>query len=473
MKRFPLRAAAAALALALLSGCGQSVPASPVSLTVWTYYNGDQLTAFNGLVDLFNQTVGTEQGIYVESSSYGSVEDLQDSVLSAAAQEPGARNMPNIFAAYADTAYALDQMGQVVDLQNYLTQEELDQYVDSYLTEGSFSGGGSIQIFPTAKSTELLLLNATDWAPFAQATGATLEQLSTMEGLVETAEAYYNWTDSATPAPNDGKAFFGWDAMANYMLVGAMQMGTEIFSVSQGHMTLHFPKETARRLWENFYVPFVKGYFEASGRFRSDGVKTGAIISFVGSSSGATFFPTQVIVNDTESYPIEMQVLPVPRFQGGEAVAVQQGAGMVVTKGSEEEIRASVEFLKWFTSPEHNITFSVESGYLPVTKAGSQMDAILASGVEINGVMEQILTVAVDTVNQQRLYTPKAFPGGTDARAILEHTLRDRATADREVVLEGLAQGQGLEEAAAPFVSDASFEAWYQTLLAQLQPFAG
>lgn len=32
--------------------------------------------------------------------------------------------MPNIFSAYADTAYTLEQMGQVVDLSPYLTEKE-------------------------------------------------------------------------------------------------------------------------------------------------------------------------------------------------------------------------------------------------------------------------------------------------------------------------------------------------------------
>ena len=63
-----------------------------------------------------------------------------------------------------------------------------------------------------------------------------------------------------------------------------------------------------------------------------------------------------------------MKALPCPEFADSEPYAVQQGAGMVVTRGSDEEISASVEFLKWFTDPEHNLAFSIASGYLPVTK---------------------------------------------------------------------------------------------------------
>ena len=67
----------------------------------------------------------------------------------------------------------------------------------------------------------------------------------------------------------------------------------------------------------------------------------------------------------SDAHSISMKVLPCPKFADGEAYAVQQGAGMVVTQGSEQEIKACVTFLKWFTTPENNITFSVDSSYLP------------------------------------------------------------------------------------------------------------
>ena len=83
--------------------------------------------------------------------------------------------------------------------------------------------------------------------------------------------------------------------MANYMIVGAKQLGCEIFEVHNGKMTLHFDHDVVRKLWDNYYVPLVKGYFAANGRFRSDDVKTGALLGCVGSCASATFFPKQVM----------------------------------------------------------------------------------------------------------------------------------------------------------------------------------
>ena len=466
-------------AACLLSGCAAQGPQAkldpknPVTVTVWHYYNGAQLSAFSQLVTEFNETEGREKGIVVEQSSQGTVSELEQSVLDAANKKVGASEVPNIFAAYADTAYAVDGLGLVADVRPYLTDEEYASYIGSYLDEGDFAGDGSLKIFPIAKSVELFMLNATDWEQFSSETGASEAELATFEGVARTAQQYYEWTDARTPGvPDDGKAFFGRDAFANYMLIGARQLGVELLSVGKdGKPALNFDRAAVRRLWDNYYVPFVKGYFGANGRFRSDDVKTGDVIAYVGSSSGATFFPDARIVSDTESYPIELQVLACPQFEGGQPYAVQQGAGLVVTNGTPQQMTASVEFLKWFTQADRNFAFSLASGYLPVKKeaneaafAEKQMDA---AGMDDG--MRTILTTALDIASTQNLYTPRAFSGGTKARNILEYAMPDKAAEDRAAVLALLSSGVPYGEAVAQFCNDDAFELWYADTLAALE----
>ena len=156
-KRMILLSIVIAMSMAL-TGCGSKSPLdpkNPVTIEVWNYYNGDQLTAFDNLVEEFNETIGKEKGIIVKGSSQGSVNDLETNVLAALKGEVGAAEVPNIFMAYADTAYTADQMGGIVDLKKYLTEAEIGVYIDSYMDEGDFSGNGEIKIFPMAKSTEV------------------------------------------------------------------------------------------------------------------------------------------------------------------------------------------------------------------------------------------------------------------------------------------------------------------------------
>lgn len=146
---------------------------------------------------------------------------------------------------------------------------------------------------------------------------------------------------------------------------------------------------------------------------------------------------------------------------------------MAVAKTTDAEVEASVVFLKWFTQPENNIAFAVGSGYLPVTYAANDMDAIHSSGLALTGNMENVLTEAVDAVNTNELYTTKAFEGGTDARSKLNYSMSDLATADRATVEERLAAGESAEEAEAEFLTDEYFEAWYQSLCDALSQYEG
>ncbi len=469
----------AALAFTL-TGCGNKNlldPGNPVSLTVWHYYNGSQQVAFDALVEEFNETVGREKGIYVQGYSQGSVSDLETAVRDSIAGKVGADAMPDIFSSYADTAYEIEQAGALASLSEYLSEEELERYVDSYIEEGRIASDGSLRIFPTAKSTEIMMINKTDWELFAEATGASLDDLKTIEGVTATAQAYYEWTDSLTPdVVEDGKAFYGRDAVANYFIIGMQQLGVEIFQVENGQLTLNVPKEELRRLWENYYVPMVKGYFGAYGSFRSDDVKTGELLAYTGSTSSAMYFPNQVEL-ENNSYAIDYIVMTAPIFDGGEHYAVQQGAGMVVSKSDEKHEYAAVEFLKWFTEAENNLQFGCVSGYLPVLKEASnveKLDQIIADkGLEVAPKTYDCLTTIFKEMDNMTLYTNKSFENGSAARKVLEYNLADKAAKDRAEVEAALEQGKSLEEASAVYVTDEAFEEWYNSFCDSLNSVVG
>lgn len=458
-----------------LAGCGKKSPLDPkdpVSLTVWHYYNGSQQTAFDALVEEFNDTVGQEKGIYVEGFSQGSVSDLETAVRDSIEGKVGADAMPDIFSSYADTAYEVEQAGALADISVYLSEEELAQYVDSYIEEGRIAADGSLRIFPTAKSTEIMMINKTDWEKFADATGASLDTLATIEGVNATAKAYYEWTDSLTPdIPEDGKAFYGRDALANYFIIGMQQLGVEIFHVENGEVTINVPEEELYRLWENYYVPIVKGYFGAYGSFRSDDVKTGDILAYTGSTSSAMYFPDQVELEDG-SYAIDYIVMMAPVFEAGERCAVQQGAGMVVSKSDEKHEYAAVEFLKWFTLAENNLEFGCVSGYLPVLKeanSAEKLDQVIASEqLTVAPKTYDCLTTIFQEMDGMTLYTNKSFENGSAARKVLEYHLADKAAEDRAAIAAELEEGKSLEEAAGPYVTGDAFKEWYLSFCDEL-----
>lgn len=460
----------AALAASVLGGCGSETTKTeeaknydkllnkdnPTTITIWHYYNGVQLMGFDEAVEEFNNTVGLDKGIIVEAYSKNSVSELADSVVASVKKDSGAETPPNIFQTYAETAYVVDQLDGLADMSKYLTK-------------GEFAGDGSLKIFPTAKSTEVMMLNATDWQPFADATGVTTDDLSTWEGLVEVSKKYYEYTDDKTPdVKNDGKAFFGRDSIANYMNIGAKQLGSEFVKVdNDGNTSVAIDKEALKKLWENYYVPYVNGYFTAQGRFRSEDEKTGTMIALICSTTGAMYFPTEVTIDDDTSYPIDDMVLPVPNFEGTDPYIVQQGAGMSVLKSDEKSEYASSVFLKWFTEKERNINFSAETGYLPVKKEACNYSEIEKatekSGKQLSDICKDTLSLAIDEINSRTLYTMPPFKNSADVRTFLESYIQDSAQSAYDDAWAKIDGGDDRDTVIAEYTDDKAFDTWYDS----------
>lgn len=449
------------LLLLFCAGCGKEETVSrndtPTTIVVWHYYNAQQKEVFDRLVSQFNRTVGAEKGIYVTAESKGEVDTLAKEVLAAAKKEIGAEEMPDIFASYVDTVNTIFEMGMLTDISQYMTGDELAEYIPSFLEEGMLAEG-ELQVFPIAKSTELLYLNKTDWDKFAAESGHELEELSTWEGILQVAEDYYNWSG--------GKVFFGRDAEANFMYVGCHQLGEDIYRVENGECYVEFSEEALRKIWECYAVPYIKGYYGAYGRFRSDDVKTGDLIACVSSTASAAYFPTEVVQADGSTYPIEGMVLPLPDFEGTDACGVQQGAGMAVTKSEESKEQAAVEFLKWFTDVEQNVTFCAESGYFPVKK-GEAVTEQLKESLKEQGIAEvefiyQNMIEGIEAVNKHELYTPPVVEGGENYRSMITSGLTDALEQYKEsyAVLEPDSQEQFLEQC---------FQEWMTELKQKIQ----
>lgn len=465
---------AAAAALSLLSGCGSGKGGfdkllnknNPVTIKIWHYYNGVQQTQFDEMVAEFNNTVGSEKGIFVEAYSKNSVSELAGSVLASVNKDPGAEEAPDIFGTYVETAYQIDQLGMLADLNAYFSEEEKAEYIGEYIAEGVFGSGDSMKIFPTAKCTEVMILNLTDWKSFADAEGVTYDDMKTWEGLTRVAEKYYDYTDAQTPdAANDGKAFFGRDAVANYMIIGAKQLGNAFAQADQdGNVTVGADQETLRKLWDNFYVPYVKGYYAAESRFRSDDVKIGSIIALICSTTGATYYPSEVTIDDDDIYPIENIVLNVPNFEGTDPYIVQQGAGMSVIKSDEKTEYACAVFLKWFTEEERNIRFAVNSGYLPVKKAANDIGRIssVEGAAQISETMLNTFKTAIVEINNYSLYTSPPFDQSAQVRDFIGDTIESAAKADHAAAWERIDAGEARDAVLEEYTSDAAFLAWYE-----------
>ena len=442
----------------------------PVSLSFWHHYMGEQKAMLDNLVTEFNNTIGAEKGITVIAHKMDNTGDIHNKLVSAAKGEPGSDGFPDMATAYPGTAYTLYNMGKLISLEKYMSKKELDKYEQSFLEEGRLTPESGIVIFPIAKSTEVIYINYTFYKQFLddynrKSPENKLDEnmLSTFEGISETAKAYYNWTDSKTPdKPDDGKAFYGFDAVSNFAIVGFKQLGADFFSVhdKSGEIDLNNPAMDS--IWKEYFVPAVKGYYGAYSFYRSEDVQTGDLIMFAGSSAGAGFFPNTVTFADNTKFDIELKVLPYPTFKNGRNIAVQQGAGVIVANTSPQKEYASIVFLKWLTEPKRNIDFVLKTGYLPVTNEAiekilpEELSKIKDDTACIN--VSKVINAALDMMKTHDMYTYKPFDHSDDIRYAFEDKYLSYTAEAREEFINDLSGGSDFSSCVKSKITKQSFD---------------
>lgn len=429
---------------------------NPIAITIWHYYNGNVKDKFDDLVNKFNESIGVERGIVIDAKSHGDVQQLADAVYNAANKTIGSEIMPDIFAAYPDNAYRINKVIELVDLEQYFSGDELKAFRKEFLEEGRFGTDQRLRIVPIAKSTEVLYLNKTYWDSFAKEANVGIEELSTWEGLVRAAEKYKKYS---------GKALFSIDANANYMLLASMQLGKELYNYNGNRVRLNFSEDVAYRIWNNYYIPYLKGYFTKSGRFSSDDAKTGIILSYTGSTAGSAYFPKQVTFSQSEVYPIDVITLPYPYFENGEKYVIQQGAGMCITKSDKAHEYASALFLKWFTAAEQNVDFAVSTAYFPVKNEALEKNKILTSlnKTEItNKAIGEAINTTLKMLESYTMYGNKPFEGSYDMRVLLETHLFNFMQKDLNFLEKRVAEGEERSKVIEALSSKERFDKWYQ-----------
>lgn len=433
----------------------------PVVVVLWHSYNAVAKSVFDDLVMEFNETVGMDQGIIVEPVGYGSSNELDDVLYASASHVIGSDPLPDIFTAYPDSAYRLDGIVPLVHLDDYFSQEELEAYRPEFLKEGIWEGDGIHRMIPVAKSTEILYLNETDWEAFAGDTGADKEMLKTWEGLAQAAGLYYEWSG--------GSPFLGMNAFNDFAALSAAQLG-EGFCRTQDGPAFHYSRDTARRVWDAYYVPHIKGWYE-SRTYNQDGIKSGRLMAYIGSSAGAGFFPQVVIEDEKQSHPISCGSYAYPVFRGGTPYMGQRGANMAVFASDESHQEAAVRFLKWFTEPEQNIRFAVGTGYLPVQEKALKSVSGLVDHVESQDnaqAVEQSIRTSLKALENHNVYVRETFQGSYDMDQIFSVSLENRVNADLESLKQRMEKGESRESVERELLDGEHFDLWYETLLQEM-----
>ena len=206
-------------------------------------------------------------------------------------------------------------------------------------------------ILPLTKSTEILFVNKTAFDRFAADTGVSLDDLFTWEGLYAVAEIYRDWSK--------GKCFFVHDDHFSYFQVGVESLGEDFFD--ENGLTFG---SIFHRAWEPYARTALTGEPWLGSGYATEPLRTGDAIASVASSASVLYYSNIVTYPDNTTEEVEIISLPCPIFEDGEKLVMQRGVGVCTVK----------------STPERNVDFVTELGYMPVTKAG--FDEYLPSAIE-------------------------------------------------------------------------------------------
>ena len=403
---------------------------TPTTITVWHVYGGQTDSPLNDLIDKFNQTVGKEQQINVQVTSVSNTNTIHELVLAAANGEPGAPELPDLFVSYPKTVMALPDDSILVDYRDYFSEEELSAFLPAFVEEGTVND--RLVVLPVAKSTEIMYINQTIFDRFSQATGVTIENLDTWEGLFQAAETYAAWTDAQTPdIPGDAKSMFVHDYYFNYFQVGAESLGEDFF---QGDELAFGPAfQTA---WEPLARAALQGGVWLKGGYATESIRTGDSIVSVASSASILYYSDVVTYPDNTSEEITIISRPCPVFENGEKLVMQRGAGFCTVRSTPEREWAAVTFLKWLTEPEHNVEFVTQTGYMPVIRAAFETELPKAIEELENPKYVSLYQAYLDTQANYEFYVPPQMETYLNLETTLEDQVRSQLALGRQDYLD-------------------------------------
>ena len=436
-----------AILLLCCTGCSGSInkEGAPTTITVWHVYGGQTDSPLNDLIEEFNQTVGKERQINVQVTSVSNTNTIHELVLAAANKEPGASELPDLFISYPKTVTALQDDSILVDYRDYFSEEELSAFLPDFVEEGMVND--RLVVLPVAKSTEIMYINKTLFDRFSQATGVTMEDLNTWEGLYKAAEIYAEWTDAQTPeVAGDAKSLFVHDYYFNYFQVGVESLGEDFFEGDK----LAFGPEL-RKAWEPLAQAALKGGIWLKGGYATESIRTGDSIVSVASSASILYYSDVVTYPDNTSEDITIISKPCPVFENGDKLVMQRGAGFCTVRSTPEREQAAVTFLKWLTEPTHNVEFVTKTGYMPVTKEAFENELPKAiEGLE-SEKYKSLYQAYLDTQRDYQFYVPPHLEAYLDLETTLEETVRAQLILGRKNYLD--ANETGLEQ-----ISEERFE---------------
>ena len=399
-KKLTSLALSAALMTGLMTGCGSTKSASneeivteitePVEITFWHAMNGDLAKTLQNLTDKF---MASNENITVTLQNQSSYPDLQQKITATSASP---QDLPTLTQAYPHWMVNAVQDELLVDLKPYIENETIGDKNYNNILDGFRKGSevdGKVYGMPFNKSTEVIWYNKTLFDELGLEVPTTFEEFAQV---------------SKTITEKKGIVGAGFDSLNNFYTTYLKNKGVDFNSETD--VTSAESVEAA-----NYYLDGVKeGYFRIAGtdNYLSGPFAAEQLGMYVGSNAGESF------VKQGVDGKFEIGVAAYP----AESV-MQQGTDLYMFSNATPEQRtAAFEFLKFLTSTENQVTWGVETGYIPATQ-----DAITTEDYTNSG---SLVAPILSDATSKNLFINKVAQGVdsayNEAKVVMEDILSDK-----------------------------------------------
>jgi ABC-type glycerol-3-phosphate transport system substrate-binding protein len=332
-----------ALALSLLVACSR--PSAKTTVTFWHAMGGESQKTLKTMVDRFEST---HANIHVELVGMGNYDALSQKLMGAVA----AKNPPVIAQMYENWTTQLYAGGELV-------------YLDSFVHgPDGFSAADMADIYPA-------LLENNTWdgklltLPFNKSVPVYYYNVPMLAaaGHPEFPKTWPEFRDAAIKLTKRDAAgnveTWGAAGGTDIWIFGSMlyQRGTRFLDREDGRPLFNDPEAVAALQFQVDMVLKDKVQNTDVGRTPMDDFLVGRMAMLTGSSTW------RAPVVDKESFPVGMA--PIPTWGKPAAVVYGTNVGMF-RRATPAQKAAAWTFIKWFTSPEQQVEWSLGTWYVPI-----------------------------------------------------------------------------------------------------------
>ena len=329
-------------------------PKDPVTITMWHTYGDSPDSTMNRLIDKFNETEGKEKGVMVSVTKITEPEDVQSSLNEAMQNSTEENNlMPDLFFCTKDTAATLES-DKLVNWADCFTGEELSEFVDDFINDGVIND--KLTVFPVSKSTQMIYVAGSAFERFSAQTEVSYDDLNTWEGFFKTAEQYYQWSG--------GKPFCAVDYPVRCAELFALSRGAQNCMGADGWYD--GDNQILKECWLEFAKSIAKGHIIVSNLYSNKHVMSGETIAGIGTTASIHYYEDTITYPDGTTENTNLKILPFPGAE--DRFVTQSGGGMCSNASDDKKSEAVSVFAHWFTSPDINLEFVSNAGYVPVNK---------------------------------------------------------------------------------------------------------